>query len=67
MRDKEDCAPGKQTALSAEHELSLCNYIEYMANRVFPLALAQILMYAALIADPGDIFLEREDLVSDGG
>jgi hypothetical protein len=43
---KEDCAPGKPTALSSEHELSLCNYTEYIANRGFPLTVTQILIYA---------------------
>lgn len=38
--------PGEPTALSAEHELSLCTYIDYMASRGFPLTVAQILMYS---------------------
>ena len=47
---KDDCkAGGAGTYLSAEHELSLCSYIEYMATRGFPLTVSQVIMYAWVI------------------
>ena len=42
----DSCKLGKPRALSDEHEKSLCGYIEYMAQRGFPLTVNQIIMYA---------------------
>ena len=44
---KDNCrVGGRGTILSEEHELSLCAYIKYMAQRGFPLTVSQIMMYA---------------------
>ena len=44
---KEDTSGGgRPPALSQEHEKDLCGYIEYMAQRGFPLTIHQIKMYA---------------------
>ena len=46
-RVSEDCTgAGRPSILLDEEEKSLCNYIEYMANRGFPLTINQIKMYA---------------------
>lgn len=33
------------TALNAEEESALCSYIEYMANRGFPLSIQPVIVY----------------------
>ncbi|KAG0715175.1 hypothetical protein GWK47_012538 [Chionoecetes opilio] len=43
---KGDCRMGSPTALSDEQEQTLCRYIEYMADRRFPLTVSQIITYA---------------------
>ena len=42
-------AGGSGTHLSAEHELSLSSYIDYMAKRGFTLTVSQVMMYAWII------------------
>ena len=44
---KDDCpGAGRQSILSKKQEQNQCNYIEYIANRGFPLTINQIMMFA---------------------
>ena len=43
---KDDCRLGKPTHLTMSQEDNLCRYVEYMAQRGFPLSVNQVLMYA---------------------
>lgn len=46
----DDCrGSGPGTHLSKDHEAALVSYIEYMAQRAFPLTITQIMMYAWVI------------------
>jgi len=49
-RVKIDAKMGKQTYLSADDELSLCHYIDYMAKRGFPLSITDVKGFAFSIA-----------------
>lgn len=44
-----DCKHGNPTALTPEEEQSLCNYLEYMAGRGFPLTIPQVMLMAIAI------------------
>ena len=66
---KDDCrGGGSGTILSKEHELALCSYIEYMAQRGFLSQLAKSsIMHGASTKKRGKTGLELMDLVIRGG
>ncbi|VDI05778.1 Hypothetical predicted protein [Mytilus galloprovincialis] len=45
-----DAKMGASTVLTSEDEISLVNYIEYMAQRGFPLSVSQVIGFAWCIA-----------------
>ncbi|VDI39220.1 Hypothetical predicted protein [Mytilus galloprovincialis] len=45
-----DVKIGSSTVLTSEDEISLVNYIEYMAQRGFPLSVSQVIGFARCIA-----------------
>ena len=46
LKGGDNCTMGRSTILSYSQEKDLCSYIEYMAQRGFPLTVNQIIMFA---------------------